>query len=173
MTRIEELREELRTVLSGRGAGLLDAALPVIIYLVISRFLDLEISILSAVIISVIFLVVRLLQRQSAVYSLVGLGGVLLAAAAAYFSGGEEGFFLPGLVGSLLTVVALGISVVVKRPLAAYSSHLTRGWPLAWYWHQRIRPAYDEVTWFWALGFGEDNVWNALGEVVRPQGETP
>ena len=154
VAKLKELQEELATVFSGRGPGLLDAALPVLIYLVVSRILDFETGIWSAIAVSILFLLFRLSKKQSGVYSLLGLGGVLLAAAAAYLSGGESGFFLPGLFSGLLTVIALLGSLVFKRPLAAYSSHLTRRWPMNWYWHPRVLPAYSEVTLFWALGFG-------------------
>jgi hypothetical protein len=43
--------------------------------------------------------------------------------------------------------------VIVKRPLVALTSHLARGWPLKWYWHPRVRPAYGEVTLVWAVFF--------------------
>ena len=33
---------------------------------------------------------------------------------------------------------------VIGRPLVALTSHLARGWPLSW--HDRVRPAYSEVT---------------------------
>jgi hypothetical protein len=35
--------------------------------------------------------------------------------------------------------------------LAAWLSHLTRGWPLDWFWRDDVKPAYQEVTWVWAL----------------------
>jgi hypothetical protein len=154
VTKLSELRDELRTVFAGKGPGLLDAALPVIIYLLVSRLINLETGIWSALGISILFLVFRVIQGQSVVYSLVGLAGAALPAGSAYLSGGESGFFLPGLVTGSLTVVLLVGSLLVKRPLAAYSSHLTRKWPLDWYWHTKIRPAYSEVTLFWAIGFG-------------------
>jgi hypothetical protein len=34
-----------------------------------------------------------------------------------------------------------------------WTSHLARGWPLAWYRHPKVRPAYSEVTWLWAFFF--------------------
>ena len=82
-----------------------------------------------------------------------GLGAVLLAAGFALLSGSDVGFFIPGLVSGGLTVISCFLSVLIKRPLAAFSSYLTRRWPLDWYWHSRIRPAYSEVTLFWGIGF--------------------
>jgi hypothetical protein len=35
----------------------------------------------------------------------------------------------------------------------ALTSFVARRWPLAWYWHPRVRPAYNEVTLAWALFF--------------------
>ena len=45
-------------------------------------------------------------------------------------------------------------SVLVRRPLVAWTSYLARRWPLKWYWHPRVRPAYSEVTLAWAVVFG-------------------
>jgi hypothetical protein len=151
---LSEIREELTTVFAGRGPGLLDAGLPVIVYLVISRLFGFEVGVWFALGASLLFLGYRIIQGQPVVYSLVGLAGAALPAAAAYVSGGEAGFFLPGLLTGLLTVLMLLASLIFRRPLAAYSSHLTRRWPIDWYWHPRVRPAYAEVSLFWALGFG-------------------
>jgi hypothetical protein len=51
------------------------------------------------------------------------------------------------------TIFVAVISVVIGRPMVAWTSHLARRWPLAWYWHPRVRPAYSEVTWMWAFFF--------------------
>ncbi len=32
----------------------------------------------------------------------------------------------------------------------AWTSRLTRGWPLGWYWHPNVRPAYSRTSWIWA-----------------------
>ena len=46
------------------------------------------------------------------------------------------------------------ISNLARRPLVAWSSVIARRWPLGWYWHPKVRPAYAEVTWLWAIFFG-------------------
>jgi hypothetical protein len=38
--------------------------------------------------------------------------------------------------------------------MVAWTSYLTRRWPLGWYWHPQVRPAYSEVTLAWAFFFG-------------------
>jgi hypothetical protein len=46
------------------------------------------------------------------------------------------------------------VTVIIKRPLVAWTSFLARRWPLPWYWHDQVRPAYSEVTFVWGLFFG-------------------
>jgi hypothetical protein len=36
----------------------------------------------------------------------------------------------------------------------AWTSYIARRWPLDWYWHPQVRPAYSEVTWLWVAFFG-------------------
>jgi hypothetical protein len=65
----------------------------------------------------------------------------------------EEAYYLPGFITGILTAVICGVSVVVRRPLVAWTSHIVRRWPLGWYWHPKVRPAYGEVTLAWAMFF--------------------
>ncbi len=67
--------------------------------------------------------------------------------------GGDEGFFLPALITGLATVILAGVSVLVGKPMVAWTSFLARGWPLQWYWHPQVHPAYNEVTIGWAIFF--------------------
>ncbi|MGD2159411.1 MAG: DUF3159 domain-containing protein, partial [Anaerolineales bacterium] len=79
--------------------------------------------------------------------------GVGLSALIAWLLGGAEGYFLPGIISGAFTVVLCLVSVIVKRPLVAWTSFLTRRWPMEWYWHPRVRPAYSEVTIAWGIFF--------------------
>jgi len=75
-----------------------------------------------------------------------------LAIGLAYFLGRAEGYFLPAIVNSGLTIAVALVSLVIRRPMVAWTSYLARRWPLEWYWHPRVRPAYSEVTVAW-IGF--------------------
>ncbi len=44
-------------------------------------------------------------------------------------------------------------SLIIKKPFAACVSHITRGWPLAWFFREDVKKAYTEVTWFWLIYF--------------------
>lgn len=153
MNKFDELRAELKLVFSGRGAGILDALLPFLVYIIASRLADLTLALILSAASALLLLIMRLFKRQSITFALGGLATSLLAALLAYVGGTEGGYYLPGFITGGLTVIACIVSVVLNRPLAAYSSHLTRRWPLDWYWHAQVMPAYKEVTIMWAIAF--------------------
>jgi hypothetical protein len=153
MTKIEDLRGELKTLFSVRGAGMMDSVFPPLVFYLINQFSDLNMALIGSVVSAVGIMLVRLLTRQKIIYAIGGLVGVLIAILLAKMSDSQSGFYLPGFFTGTLTVVACVVSVITKRPLAAWSSMLTRRWPLKWYWHPRVQPAYNEVTLIWALAF--------------------
>jgi len=151
--RFQELIAEFRTVFAGRGT-LIDSILPPVVYLVLNPLLGFNAALWGSLGAAVVFGFYRLVKGQALTYALAGVGLVLLSVLVARISGRSEGFFLPELVTGALTVVLCLFSVVVKRPLVAWTSYLTRRWPLDWYWHPRVRPAYSEVTLAWGMFFG-------------------
>lgn len=151
--KVKELQAELKTVFAGRKVKILDLIVPLLIFMLVRPAFGLTLASAGSIGSALVFFLVRIYQKDNITYALSGLGAVLLAAGFALLSGSDVGFFIPGLVSGGLTVVLCILSVLFKRPLAAFSSHLTRQWPLDWYWHPRIRPAYSEVTLFWAIGF--------------------
>ena len=153
MDRIKELREELRLVLSGRGTRLLDTLLPPLIFLVVNPLAGLNPAVWSSLGTAGLFAILRLVRRESLVYALGGLGGALLAAVFVTLSGSGAGFFLPGLISGAVTVLLCVVSVAFNRPLVAWTSFIARRWPLGWYWHAKVLPAYNEVTIAWAVAF--------------------
>jgi hypothetical protein len=150
--KLRELKEQFRTVLVGRG-GLIDLLLPPVVFLLVNALFGLRAAGWVALALAVGFTVLRALRGQSVGYALGGVGGVALALLLVRLSGRAEGYFLPALITGGLTVLLCVISLIAGRPLVAWSSHLARGWPLDWYWHPRVRPAYAEVTAAWMLFF--------------------
>lgn len=52
-----------------------------------------------------------------------------IASGLAYITKNAASYFIPAIINSfILIILALG-SLVIKKPLAAWASHLTRGWP--------------------------------------------
>lgn len=151
-SKVREVLEELRTVVLGRGATL-DAILPPLVFLIISALKDAQTAMLAALLTAGALTGVRAFRRQPLTYALLGLGGSLLAFLAAQALQRAELFFLPDLITNAVLFAASLASIIAGRPLVAWTSHLIRRWPRAWYWHPRVRPAYTEVTLAWALFF--------------------
>ena len=140
-------------VLAGRSS-FLDTLLPPLFFVFLNIIWGVQIAIWASLAVAVVVAVYRLFRRQSLLYALGGAGGVALAAAVAYLLGRAEGFFLPTLISGAATLLLCLVSVLVGRPVVAFTSFVTRRWPLNWYWHPQVRPAYSEVTWMWVVFFG-------------------
>ena len=139
-------------MLAGRS-NLLDSIVPPLVFIVANTLWGFAVAAWSALGVALAFLAYRLLRRQRLAYAAGGIGGVVLAIVLARLLGRAEGYFLPGILSGGFTVLACLASVVARRPLVAWTSYVTRRWPLSWYWHPRVRPAYGEVTLIWAVFF--------------------
>jgi hypothetical protein len=149
INKMNELLQEFRTVFSGRS-NTLDTIIPPLLYALVNMLAGPLPAVLSAVILAAILTVLRLVRKQPWLYAVSGLVLTLLAAGLAWFTQNAASFFLPDLITSGILLAATLLSIWFKKPLAAWSSHLTRAWPKEWYWLPNIRPAYTEVTWMWA-----------------------
>jgi len=150
-SKTRELLEEFRSV-TGK-VGLLDTILPPVLFLALNNFAGFQIAMFGALAISITIGILRLLRKQSLIYAFAGVGSVGLAIAVAYLFGRSEGYFLPGIVNGGITIALAFASLVIHKPMVAWTSYLARRWPLEWYWHVQVRPAYTEVTMVWTLFF--------------------
>ncbi len=152
-----ELLDELRTVAG--NVGLLDTIAPPILFLLLNGLAGFNAAMIGALGTALSIAILRLRRRQSLLYSLAGMASVGLAIALAFLLGRSEGYFLPGIVnGGLMIALAL-VSLAIRKPMAAWTSYLARRWPLDWYWHARVRPAYSEVTLAWIVFFALRLYW--------------
>jgi len=151
--KVQEIIEEFKTVLGGNNR-ISDVIAPTIVFLVVNRLFGLTWAGGLSLIAAMVFLVYRVQRGQAFGYAIAGLISVALAAGMSALSNSAASFFLPDIVIGGLTFAGAIVSAFTKWPLAALSSHLTRGWPLAWYIQPKVRPAYVEVTWGWAVFFG-------------------
>ena len=150
--RLSELVDEFRRVVAGRWPWG-DALGPPLAFLLLNLFVGLETAIIGAVGLSLLLALVRFIRRRPVRYALGGFGGVALASLVALLLDRGEGYFLPGMVSGTVTCVVCLVSLIARRPLVAWTSHLARRWPLGWYWHPKVRPAYSEVTMAWFAFF--------------------
>jgi hypothetical protein len=145
-----ELKEELKMVLSGKT---LDAILPPFIYIFVNGKFGLMLAVGLASSTALGFGLYRVFKKQNWLYAFGGFVGVSLAGALALIADNASNYFLPGIISNALILLLAIISLVLDKPMAAYASHLTRGWKLSWFWLKSIKPAYREVTWIWTLFF--------------------
>ena len=131
--KINELLQEFRTVFSGR-TNTADTIIPPLLYALVNLLAGLLPAMLSALALAAILTVLRLVRKQSWLYALSGLVLTLLAAGLAWFTQNTASFFLPDLLTSGMLLAAALLSIWAGKPLAAWSSHLTRVWPKEWYW---------------------------------------
>ena len=146
---LKEVSQELALVLSGKS---LDVILPPVLFFVFYTIYDLVIALLISIILSAIFLVIRIRKRDNLYYTIGGFLGVLFAGIIAMLNDNASNFFLPDLIATAFLIVITTFSLIIKKPLALWVSHITRGWELEWFNRNDVKPAYKEVTIFW-VGF--------------------
>lgn len=145
-----EIWEELKSVLSGRT---FDALLPPLAFVGINMAFGLEWAAFSALALAGMIGIRRIILKQSWYYALAGLIVVGLAAGLAWLTQNASNYFIPGLVSSAVFLIVILISLIIDRPFVAWISHITRKWPLDWFWRNDVKPAYREATWIWAFLF--------------------
>lgn len=154
-----ELLDELRAVTG--EVGVLDTVLPPVIFLLANGLAGFEAAITASLGLAFVIAILRLRRKQPLHYALAGVGSVAAAIVLAYLLGRAEGYFLPSIVNGGLTVALAFASLLIRKPLVAWTSYLARRWPLEWYWHDQVRPAYSEVTLAWAFFFALRLAWQA------------
>lgn len=150
--KLSELLQELRAVVFG-SRSVIDIVVPPLLFLALVKWLGFSYAVWGALSLAVLFMIWRIVRRQSILAAVGGVVGVLLSLALVQILNREEGFFLPGILTGMATVLLTVSSIIAGKPMVAWTSYLARRWPLDWYWHPRVRPAYTEVTWFWAIFF--------------------
>lgn len=146
----EEILEELHSIFLNKT---FDALLPPLVYAISNSFFGLQTAVVLAVITALVIFSRRIIKKENWKYSLGGLVGVIFASSLAYLNNNASSYFIPALTSSALFLLTAIITLLIGKPLAAWASHLSRGWPLEWFWRDDIKPAYREVTIFWALYF--------------------
>lgn len=147
---LKEVYEELILVLKGKT---LDTLLPPILFGITLEIFSLDIALIASFSFAVFLFVFRMYKKEEKKYAGFGIIAVTIAALFSYLNQNPLTYFIPDILVSGISVIIAIISLIVKKPLAAYLSHLSRGWPLEWFWRNDIRPAYFEVTFLWLAYF--------------------
>jgi hypothetical protein len=150
---LAEIRSELSQLVSGR-VGIADGVLPPLVFVAMNAFWGLTPAAVLGIGSALLISGYRLARGRPIRFALAGLVGTALAALLALRSGSSAEYFLPGIVSGAITTLAIVVSAFIGKPFLAWTSWLTRGWPLGWYWHPQVRPAYSRAGWLWAGFFG-------------------
>lgn len=146
----KELWEELKNFTSKKT---LDALFPPVIFAIANGFFSIKIAGIFSVAIGFLILLNRLFKKEKYSYAFFGLIGVSFLAGLAYLTNNASNYYLGALVTSFLFAFLALISLILKKPIAALMSHLTRGFPMAWFQRKDILPAYRQVTLIWFILF--------------------
>lgn len=131
MNRGKELIEELQSVISGKT---LDALIPPLLFVLLNNRVDLPLASLISGISALSLSLIRIFLKQRWQYAFGGLLGVLVASGFSYITGNASNYFLPGIISNVFLLLLILLSLLFDKPLAAWASHLSRGWSLEWFW---------------------------------------
>jgi hypothetical protein len=108
--------------------GLIEAILPGLGFLILYTIThELWLSVVAPFAIAVVFIAVRAIQRQPVMPAVTGAIGIALSAGLALLTGSAANNFLLGFVINGVAVVALVISLLVRRPLVGVIVGLLTG----------------------------------------------
>ena len=160
--KFHEIIEEIKIIFSKESYRFIDTSVPLFAYVILSIFTEKYTAFYCIVGLSLIILIVRLIGKQKITFILSGFGIVALFFFVDLLNQDNRAVLLPSIIsGSIILISCLG-SVLIGKPLAAYSSAITRRWPLDWYWHPNIKPAYRDVTLLWFFAFGGRSVFEIV-----------
>jgi len=152
MKLFKDIYDELRKIVFSRP-GMTDLVLPPMVFLIMNLAAGFYTALLVSIFMTTGFIIYRWIRKESVKRSLEGLIVTLIAFGLVFLLKREEGIFLPSMLTGAVTIILALLSIAAKRPLVAWASFMSRGWPLDWYKHPRVRPAYTETTWLWVLYF--------------------
>ncbi len=121
------MAESMREALGG-VRGMVDSGLPSLVFVVawlVTKH-DLRLSLTCAVATGVAVAVLRLLRRQKLQQVVSGFVGVAISAFIADRTHRASNFFLPGIVTNAAYLLALLVSIAVRKPLIGYAAALFR-----------------------------------------------
>jgi hypothetical protein len=145
------VQESLADLLGGKRAAI-DATLGPLAFgvaYVASRH-SVGLSVLAAVIVSALLGVWRLTRGDKPRAVLLGLLGVVVAAAIALYTGRAEDFFLARIAVNVASALAWAVSIVIRWPLLGVVVGTVLGQKGRWRQDPDLMRAYSRASWVWA-----------------------
>lgn len=133
----------------GGVRGLIESLLPGFLFLIVFTVTqEVAPSVLVPAGVAVLFVVVRAVTRSPVMPAVVGLVGIALSAGLALATGRAEENFLLGFVINAVWLVALLVSLLVRRPLVGVIAGLLTG-DREWRADPAKRTVLTVTTWLW------------------------
>ncbi len=130
--------------------GVIDSALPVVVFVIANTIGGLTVAVWSAIATGLGIVVLRLVRKQSLQQAFSGFFGVAIAAFIANRTGEAKGYFLLGIWGSLAYSTLFGLSVVIRRPLIGLIWEWVSPSPRPWRTRPRLVRVYAASTLLWS-----------------------
>jgi len=142
----EVVRTELLRALGG-WRGTVEAAVPIILFLLAWTTTDqLRTSIVVAGAGMAVFVLLRLVQRQTLVHVTSGVLGLVIAAVVASRTGNASDFFLPGILYNAGLAVVFGASMLAGWPVVGFMFGGVTGDPTGWRGRRGVRRLFQKLT---------------------------
>ena len=149
------VEKELLNKAIGGWRGLIDSALPSMLFMVIFVFQkNLNNALISSLALGGVLLVIRLIERKSLTQVFSGFLGLSISVFLTWRTKDASNFFLTGIVTNAVYGFFLLISVLIRKPLIGYLVGSLVGDTSGWLKHPLLVRAYTTVTWLWVAVFG-------------------
>ena len=142
--------KELLSKAIGGWRGLIDSALPSMLFILIFVFQqDLNNALIAALILGGILLLIRLFERKPLTQVISGFVGLSISVLITWRTKDASNFFLTRIITNAVYGFALLVSVLIRKPLIGYLVGSLVGDTSGWLKHPLLVRAYTIVTWLW------------------------
>ena len=149
-----EDKDKVLNALGGKR-GLIDSGLPALVFLIVFNISgkDVDTALYSAVALSILLTLLRLIKRETIQHAFSGLIGVGICALISKRTGNAADFYLPGLWINAAYGLLYAITNLVKWPILGVMLGPILGENLLWRKDPARLNAYIKAGWLWVAMF--------------------
>ena len=153
MSQHNEDRDKVVNALGGKK-GLIDSGVPSIIFLVVFNISkEVNTAVMSALALSLILAIIRLIKKDTIQHSVSGVIGVLLCAYFSNKSGNASDFYIPKLLTNLGYGTVYLIANLVGWPILGVVLGPLLGENFTWRNNPARKRMYVKASWIWVVMF--------------------
>ncbi|CAN5350319.1 DUF3159 domain-containing protein [soil metagenome] len=147
----QEVRRQQFIDSFGGVRGMIDSALPVVVFIAGNSVGGLDVGIWSAITAGIGIVILRLVQRTTLQQAFSGFLGIAIAALIARQTGEARGFFLLGIWGSLFYAGLFTLSALIRRPVTGLIWEYVSPSRSPWRRQPALLRVYTWTTMMWAV----------------------